>query len=144
MRNASQVVRRVLGVLRRKAEPFAGLALEGVLDRFAREIRSPRPPEQARARYLRWASLEATIHALRHPVSAERYQRNKRRHGRQRGAKVAQIDIAHAIWNMLTRNEEFAPRAPLFDRRPDRLFRLAPGSEASDFARSSRSGGHGD
>jgi transposase len=65
-------------------------------------------------RYLRWALLEATMHALKHPAYAERYQRNKRRLGKQRGAKVAQIDIArrlaHAIWHMLTRNQEFAPR----------------------------------
>jgi transposase len=36
----------------------------------------------------------------------------------QRGAKVAQIDIArrlaHAIWHMLSRNEEFAPRGAAF------------------------------
>jgi transposase len=65
-------------------------------------------------RYLRWALLEATMHALRHPAYAERYQRNKRRLGKQRGAKVAQIDIARkltvAIWHMLTRNESFAPK----------------------------------
>ena len=64
--------------------------------------------------YLRWALLEATMHALRHPVYSARYQRTKRRLGKQRGAKVAQVDIArrlaHAIWHMLTRNEEFAPR----------------------------------
>jgi transposase len=64
-------------------------------------------------KYLRWAMLEATMHALRHPVYAERYQRNKKRLGKQRGAKVAQIDIARklteAIWHMLTRNEPFAP-----------------------------------
>jgi transposase len=64
--------------------------------------------------YLRWALLEATMHALRHPAYSERYQRTKRRLGRQRGAKVAQVDIArrlaHAIWHMRTRNEEFAPR----------------------------------
>jgi transposase len=68
--------------------------------------------------YLRWALLEATMHALKHPAYAERYQRNKRRLGKQRGAKVAQIDIArrlaHAIWHMLTRNEEFAPRGAAF------------------------------
>jgi transposase len=28
-------------------------------------------------KYLRWAMLEATMHALRHPAYAERYQRNK-------------------------------------------------------------------
>jgi transposase len=65
-------------------------------------------------RYLRWALIEATMHALKHPAYRERYQRNKRRLGRQRGAKVAQIDIArrlaHAIWHMLTRNQQFAPR----------------------------------
>jgi transposase len=68
--------------------------------------------------YLRWAMLEATMHALRHPAYSERYQRNKRRLGKQRGAKVAQIDIArrltHAIWHMLSRKEEFAPRGAAF------------------------------
>ena len=68
--------------------------------------------------YLRWALLEATMHASRHPAYSERYQRNKRRLGKQRGAKVAQIDIArrltHAIWHMLTRNENFAPRGATF------------------------------
>ncbi len=48
-------------------------------------------------RYLRWALLEATMHALKHPAYSERYQRNKRRLGKQRGAKVAQIDIARRL-----------------------------------------------
>jgi len=69
-------------------------------------------------RYLRWALLEATMHALKHPAYAERYQRNKHRLGKQRGAKVAQIDIArrltHAIWHMLSRNQQFAPRGAAF------------------------------
>jgi len=68
--------------------------------------------------YLRWALLEATMHALRHPAYAERYQRTKRRLGKQRGAKVAQVDIArrlaHAIWHMLSRKERFAPRGAAF------------------------------
>jgi transposase len=68
--------------------------------------------------YLRWALIEATMHALRHPAYSERYQRNKKRLGRQRGAKVAQIDIArrlsHAIWHVLTRGETFAPRGADF------------------------------
>jgi hypothetical protein len=58
------------------------------------------------------------MHALKHPAYRERYQRNKRRLGKQRGAKVAQIDIArhlaHAIWHMLTRDQEFAPRGATF------------------------------
>jgi transposase len=68
--------------------------------------------------YLRWALLEATMHALRHPAYAERYQRTKRRLGKQRGAKVAQADLArrlaHAIWRMLSREEKFAPRGAAF------------------------------
>ena len=64
-------------------------------------------------RYLRWALLEAAIHACRHPVYRDRYQRTKRRLGKQRGAKVAQIDIARrlaaAIWHVLTRGRPFAP-----------------------------------
>jgi transposase len=64
-------------------------------------------------KYLRWALIEATSHASRHPLYRRRYERTKRRLGRQRGPRVAQIDIARrlaeAIWHMLTRNEPFAP-----------------------------------
>jgi transposase len=64
-------------------------------------------------RYLRWGLMEAATHACSHAVFKERYQRLRRRHGRQRGAKVAQIDLARqlaeAIWYMLTRNQPFAP-----------------------------------
>jgi transposase len=66
-------------------------------------------------KYLRWAMLEATMHALRHPAYRERYQRTKQRLGKQRGAKVAQIDIARklteAIWHMLTTNPTLRPRS---------------------------------
>jgi transposase len=69
-------------------------------------------------RYLRWALLEAATTACRHPVYTQRYQRTKARLGRQRGAKVAQIDIARrlteAIWHMLTRNQPFAPASAAF------------------------------
>ena len=64
-------------------------------------------------RYLRWALLEAATNAVKHPIYRERYQRTKTRLGRQRGAKIAQIDIARrlaeAIWHMLTRNQPFGP-----------------------------------
>jgi len=66
-------------------------------------------------KYLRWAMLEATMHACRHDAYRDRYQRNKQRLGKQRGAKVAQIDIARrlteAVWHMLTRNQPFTPSA---------------------------------
>jgi transposase len=64
-------------------------------------------------KYLRWALIEAATHACRHRLYADRYARLKARHGRQRGAKVAQTDLARrltfAIWHMCTRNQEFAP-----------------------------------
>ncbi len=64
-------------------------------------------------KYLRWALIEATMHAARHPLYSDRYQRTKQRLGRQRGAKIAQIDLARrlaeAIWHMLSRNQPFAP-----------------------------------
>jgi transposase len=64
-------------------------------------------------KYLRWALMEAAMQASRHPIYRDRYQRNKRRLGKQRGPKVAQVDIARrlaeAIWHMLTRNQPFAP-----------------------------------
>jgi hypothetical protein len=66
---------------------------------------------------LRWALLEATMHALRRPAYAERYQRTKRRLGKQRGAKVAQVDIArhlaHALWHMLLEVRSSLHEAPL-------------------------------
>jgi transposase len=64
-------------------------------------------------RYLRWALVEAATVACRHPLYRERYQRTKQRLGKQRGPKVAQVDLARrlseAIWHMLTRNRPFAP-----------------------------------
>jgi transposase len=63
-------------------------------------------------RYLRWGLMEAAIAASSHPLYKQRYQRTKRRLGRQRGAKVAQIELARklteAIW---CRNQPFKPFA---------------------------------
>jgi len=69
-------------------------------------------------KYLRWALIEAATHAARHPAYKERYEHTKARLGRQRGSKVARVDIARelntAIWHMLTKNEPFAPgRSPV-------------------------------
>jgi transposase len=64
-------------------------------------------------KYLRWALVEAATHAGRHPAYAAHHARTKARLGRQRGAKVARIEVARklteAIWHMLTRNHVFAP-----------------------------------
>jgi Transposase IS116/IS110/IS902 family len=69
-------------------------------------------------KYLRWGLMEAAIAASSHPLYRERYQRTKGRLGRQRGPKVAQIDLARqlteAIWYMLTRNQPFAPAGAIY------------------------------
>lgn len=66
-------------------------------------------------RYLRWALVEAATHAARHPLYRDRYEATARRLGRQRGRKVARIELARAlaeaIWQMLTKDEPFAPAA---------------------------------
>jgi transposase len=67
-------------------------------------------------KYLRWALIEAATHAARDVRYRDRYERTKHRLGRQRGAKVARVDIAgqlaEAIWHVLTKNEPFAPAGP--------------------------------
>jgi transposase len=109
-----------IGEISRFATPEKLTGYTGLCPRVIQSGDSDRrgPLSKQGPRYLRWALLEATMHALRHPAYSERYQRNKRRLGRQRGAKVAQVDIARrlavAIWHMLTRNEEFAPRGAAF------------------------------
>lgn len=64
-------------------------------------------------RYLRWALIEATTQASRHPAYREHYQRTAKRLGRQRGKKVARVELARtlaeAIWHMLTKQEPFRP-----------------------------------
>jgi transposase len=68
-------------------------------------------------KYLRWALIEAATHACRHPAYAAHYQRTKARLGRQRGSKIARVEIARklaeAIWHMLTKGEPFAPAGPM-------------------------------
>ena len=65
-------------------------------------------------RYLRYALWEATLKAASHPAYKERYQRTRARLGKERGPKVARVEVARslsqAIWYMLTKNEPFAPR----------------------------------
>jgi transposase len=79
-----------------------------------RDVRGPLAKNGPK--YLRWALIEAATHAARDARYKERYERNKRRLGRQRGAKVARVDIARklaeAIWHVLTKNGPFAPAGP--------------------------------
>jgi transposase len=64
-------------------------------------------------KYLRWALIEATTHAARHPAYRDHYQRTARRLGPHRGKRVARVEVARklaqAIWHMLSKGEAFAP-----------------------------------
>ena len=75
--------------------------------------RRPRPALQARPQVPALGAVRGRPEPRKHPYYAERYQHTKRRLGRQRGPKVAQIDLARrlteAIWHMLTHNQPFAP-----------------------------------
>ena len=103
-----------IGDIRRFATPAKLIAYTGLCPRVyqsgARDYRGRL--SKLGPRYLRWALLEAAVHAARHPAYRERYARLKRRLG-QRRVKVAQIDLARrlagAIWYMLMRNQPFAP-----------------------------------
>src|ERR671923_273505 len=63
--------------------------------------------------YLRWALIEAAHTAGRHPHYRPLVERMRERHGRNRGSKIAAIEIGRrlteAIWYMLTTNTPFAP-----------------------------------
>jgi transposase len=94
----------------RKLAGYSGLCPR-VYQSGERDLRGPLGKQGPR--YLRWALVEAATHACTAPVYRDRYQRTKARIGKQRGAKVAQIDLARrlaeAIWHMLTRDQPFAP-----------------------------------
>jgi transposase len=71
------------------------------------------PPSKHGPRYLRRALIKAAQHAARHPPYRQRYQTTKHRLGKQRGAKVAQIELARrlaeTIRHTLTRQQPSAP-----------------------------------
>jgi hypothetical protein len=73
-------------------------------------------------------------------VYAERDQRTKRRLGRQRGPKVAQIDLSRklteAIWHMLTATNPSPRQAPRSSSRLTALNGIPPPDEPSQLAKS--------
>ncbi len=77
-----------------------------------RDLRGPLAKQGPK--YLRWALVEAATHACTAAAYRDRSQQTKARIGKQRGAKVAQIDLARrlseAIWHMLSRDQPFAPK----------------------------------
>ena len=104
-----------IGDIGRFASPVKLAGYTGLCPRVYQSGESDRrgPLAKQGPKYLRWALVEAAVHASTHPVYRERYQRTKTRLGKQRGARVAQVDLARrlaeAIWHMLTRNQPFAP-----------------------------------
>ena len=104
-----------IGDIARFGSPAKLVGYTGLCPRVYQSGESDRrgPLSKKGPRYLRWALIEATTHASRHPAYRERYERTKHRLGRQRGPRVAQVDLARrlteAIWHMLTRNRPFAP-----------------------------------
>ena len=104
-----------IGDITRFASPTKLCGSTGLCPRVHQSGNTDRrgPISKQGSRYLRWALFEAALHACNHPLYRERYQRTKRRLGRHRGPKVAQIDLSRklteAIWHMLTRNQPFAP-----------------------------------
>jgi len=70
-------------------------------------------------KYLRWALIEAAVHAASHPLYRDRYQATKTRLGKQRGPQVARVDLARrlaeAIWWMLTTDTPFSPAGASVD-----------------------------
>jgi transposase len=104
-----------IGDITRFASPRKLCGYTGLCPRVYQSGQSDRrgPLAKHGPRYLRWALVEAATNAAKHPLYRDRYQATKQRVGRQRGAKVAQIQLARtlteAIWHMLTRNQPFAP-----------------------------------
>jgi transposase len=105
-----------IGEIERFASPTKLAGYTGLCPRVYQSGESDRRGALSKRgpRYLRWALIEAALGACRHPLYRERYERTKRRLGRQRGPRVAQVELArrltHSIWQMLTRGEAFAPK----------------------------------
>lgn len=67
-------------------------------------------------KHLRWALIEAAVHAAKYPPFTAKYQRTRTRLGPKRGdrgRRIARIEVARAlatvIWHMLTNDEDFKP-----------------------------------
>jgi transposase len=114
-----------IGDIERFASPRKLAAHTGLCPRVdqsgERDLRGPLSKQGPR--YLRWAPVEATTHACTRDVYRDRHQQTKARIGKQRRAKIAQIDLtrrlAEAIWHMLSRDEPFAPEGATDPWPPD-------------------------
>ena len=99
----------------RKLAGYSGLCPR-VYQSGERDLRGPLSKQGPR--YLRWALVEAATHACTAPVYRDRYQQTKARIGKQRGAKVAQIDLARRLVRSDLAHAQ--PRATLRSQRRHR------------------------
>jgi transposase len=104
-----------LGSIDRFASPRKLIGYTGLCPKVDQSGESDRrgPLTKNGPKWLRWALVEAATHAASHPAYRDGYQSTKKRLGKQRGPRVAQIvvarKLAEAIWYMLSRNHPFAP-----------------------------------
>jgi transposase len=104
-----------IGDITRFASPNKLIGYTGLCPKVIQSGESDRrgPLRKNGPKWLRWALIEASTVACRHPLYRDLYQATKNRAGKQRGSRVAQITIARklaeASWYMLTRNQPFAP-----------------------------------
>jgi transposase len=109
-----------IGDIERFASPAKLCGYTGLCPRVVQSGATDRrgPISKHGPRYLRWGLFEAALNACKHPLYRERYQRTKRRLGRQRGPKIAQIELSRklteSLWHTLTRNQPFAPAGAAF------------------------------
>jgi transposase len=107
-----------LGDITRFASPKKLAGYSGLCPRVYQSGSTDRrgPLAKTGPRYLRWALIEAATHAAGHHRYRQRYERTKRRLGKQRGSRVARVELARelatAIWHILTRQEPFRAAGP--------------------------------
>jgi transposase len=66
--------------------------------------------------YLRWALVEAAVHAARHRVYRDHDQRTKARLGTQRGPAVARVEVARKLAEAI--NHRHKPTTALLPDEP--------------------------
>jgi hypothetical protein len=94
-----------------------------------RRTRAPRPARQAGPPLPALALTEAATHACTHAAYRDRHQPTKARLGKQRGAKVAQVDLARKLAEAGTCSPAPTLRPGRRHRPPGRL--TAPSFEAA-------------
>ena len=104
-----------IGDIARFESPRKLVGYSGLCPRVYQSGQSDRRGSLAKngPRYLRWAVMEAAVHAAVSSRYRDHYLATRRRLGRFRGPKIARVEVARklteATWHMLTTGEPFAP-----------------------------------